>query len=247
MAEEKLSLIEHLEELRRRVIWCIVWVILTSCLAYAFAEPILGFLTKPVDRLIFISPHEAFYSYLKIALISGIFFSSPIILYQIWRFIGVGLRQSERKYLLWYGPLSLVSFLLGVTFAYFLVLPVGMRFLLGFATKTLQPMISVSRYISFVGIFLLAFGIVFEMPLVVLFLTKIEVVTPHSLARQRKYVVLLVFVVASILTPPDVFTQVLLAVPMLILYELSIWLSKLVIAKPQNSAKSAKLQKGKRR
>lgn len=230
MAEEKLSLIGHLEELRRRIIWCVVWVILTSCLAYAFAEPILDFLIKPVvDRLIFISPHEAFYSYLKIALISGIFFASPILLYQVWRFVCVGLKQAERKHLLWYGPLSFLLFLIGVSFAYFMVLPVGLRFLLGFATETLQPMISVSRYISFVGILLLAFGTVFELPLVVLFLTKIGVVTPHFLARQRRYMVLLVFVLAAILTPPDVFTQVLLAVPMLVLYELSIWLSRLVV------------------
>lgn len=229
VAKKKLSFVEHLEELRRRIIWCVIWVIAATCLAYIFVEEILHFLTKPVDRLVFISPHEAFYSYLMVALISGIFLSSPVILYQIWRFVWTGLREKERGYLLGYGILSFILFCIGVGFAYFVALPLGMRFLLGFATNELQPMISISNYISFVGMFLLAFGIVFELPLVVLFLTKVGLVTPESLSKQRRCAVVLVFIIAAILTPPDVFTQILLAVPMLLLFEVSIWLAKLVV------------------
>ncbi len=230
MKDRKLPLLEHLEELRRRIIISLASVALFSLLSYLYVKKILGFLIQPViqltGRLIFIKPLEAFLAHLKLALLCGTFLALPVIFYQIWQFVSVGLKENERKYLRVFGPLSLFLFLLGAGIAYFLILPLGIRFLVSrYATQFLEPKISVSYYISFVGLLLLSFGCVFELPLVVLFLTKIGLVTPQGLRRKRKEVVLATFIFAAIMTPPDVFTQVLLALPILLLYEVSLWTS----------------------
>lgn len=233
MSDEKLPLTAHLDELRRRLIICLIAVGAFSIPCYLLTKHILRFLAKSVGKLVFIGPHEAFFAYLKLAFFGGIFLSLPIILWQTWKFISVGLKENERKYLSLYGFLSFLFFILGAAFAYLLILPIGMKFFLGFATDTLHPMISISKYISFVGLLLLGFGIVFELPLVILFLTKIGLVTPQSLAKKRKYAILLTFIFAAIITPPDVFTQFLMAIPVLLLYEGSIWVSKLMSIRRQ--------------
>jgi sec-independent protein translocase protein TatC len=227
MRDEKLSLVDHLEELRKRLIICLLALLATSGFSYFYAERILSLIAKPVDKLVFLAPTEAFLAYLKIAFFSGIFLASPLILQQIWSFVSVGLKEEERRPLLFYGPLSFFLFAGGGAFAYFLVLPLGIRFLLKFSSENLQPMLSVSRYTSFAGFLLLGFGISFEFPLVILFLSRLGLVTSQFLRRKRKYAVLLIFIFSAIITPPDVFTQVLMALPLLLLYEISIWFSKL--------------------
>jgi len=226
--DNRLTLIEHLEELRNRAIKSIVFIILASCLLYGFVDIILPGLVRPAGRLVFIAPQEAFIARIKISLFGGLFLSAPFVIYEIWKFVSSGLRPNEKKYILIFGPLSLIFFFLGAFFGYFVIVPVGMSFLLGFATDLIIPMISISRYISFVGILTLSFGVIFELPLVSLFLTKIGLVTPAFLSNKRKHAVVLIFIAAAILTPPDIITQCLMALPLLVLYEISIIFSKFI-------------------
>lgn len=227
--EKKMSFIEHLEELRIRIIKCLITVSVFSCISYLFIKQILGYVVKPIGKVVFISPQEAFFSYIGLALFTGVFFSSPIIIFQIWRFVSTGLLKKEKKYLLIYIPISFLLFVGGVTFAFFIILPTCLQFLLGFGTDFLQPMITVSRYISFAGVFLLSFGVVFQLPIVILFLTQMGWVSTTVLRRNRKYVILLIVIISAVMTPsPDVFSQILMAVPLLLLLEISIWLAVLL-------------------
>lgn len=224
--EKKLTLVEHLEELKGGVIKSVVFIIICSFFVYYFVNSILPVLIKPVGKLVFITPQEAFITHVKIAFFGGLFLSSPFLLYQIWRFVSGGLKPQERKYVLIFGPLSFLFFVLGVTFGYFIIVPVGIKFLLGFTTDLLTPMLTVSKYISFIGTLTFVFGLVFQLPLVSLFLTKIGIVTPRFLSDKRKQAIVLIFILAAFFTPPDVVTQSLMAVPLLILYEIGIIFSK---------------------
>lgn len=226
-----LSLVEHLEELRNRIIRSVIYIIVGICVAYAFVNSILPILVKPVGKLVFIAPQEAFVARIKIAFFGGLFLSSPLILCQIWQFVSGGLSQHERKYIRIFGPLSFVFFIIGVCFCYFIIAPISMKFLLGFATDFMTPMITVSKYISFVGTLTLTFGLVFELPLITLFLTKIGVITPRFLCRKRKQAIVVMFLLSAILTPPDIITQCLMAIPLLFLYELGIIFSKVAYKK----------------
>jgi len=230
MQDRKMSLIGHMEELRRRLIICVLTVLACSIFNYFYSDKILAILKRPFPHsLVFIAPQEPFIIILKIALFGGIIFALPMITYQVLQFISSGLKKKEKRYLLFYTPFSLLLFLSGASFAYFLVIPVGLRFLLGFGGSSLEPMISISKYLSFITLMILAFGIVFELPLVFLFLARMGIVTPQFLAKKRKLFIIAIFVLAAILTPPDVFTQILLALPLVILYEVSILLTKIVV------------------
>ncbi len=227
MADKTLTLVEHLEELRSRIIKTLIFIIIASCGLYAFVDRIMPGLVRPVGRLVFIAPQEAFISRIKIAFFGGLFLSAPFILFQAWRFVSSGLKPEECKYALIFGPLSAAFFYLGASFGYFVVVPIGLKFLLGFASDLMEPMIAVSKYISFVGVLSLSSGVIFELPLVSLFLTKIGLVTPRFLSAGRRHAVVLVFIIAAILTPPDIITQCLMAVPLMIIYEISIVFSKM--------------------
>lgn len=229
--DNKLALSEHLEELRCRLIKSIVCIIIFSGLIYNFVNIILASLTRSVGKLVFIAPQEAFVTSIKLAFFGGLFVSSPFVIYQIWKFISRGLMPAERKYSLFFGPFSFIFFIAGAAFSYFLVVPIGVRFLLGFATDYLTPMISVSKYVSFVGTLIFAFGMIFQLPLVLLFLTKIGIVTPNFLRQKRKHAVVLIAVLAAVLTPPDVVTQVLMIVPLVLLYETGVIFSKIAYKK----------------
>ncbi|MFC1632143.1 twin-arginine translocase subunit TatC [Candidatus Omnitrophota bacterium] len=227
MEDKRLTLTQHLEELRERIIKSVIVIIAFSCLVGAFIDKIFPILVSPVGNLVFIVPQEAFVARIKIAFFGGLFLAAPFNLYQIWRFVGAGLTQPEQRQVLLFGPLSFVFFALGVCFGYFVIVPIGIKFLLGFATDFLSPMITINSYISFVGTLVLAFGLIFELPLASLFLTKIGIVTPKFLSSKRKQAVVVIFISAAILTPPDVITQCLMAVPLLALYEIGILCSKL--------------------
>ena len=227
-SDKPLTFVEHLEELRSRIIKSVLCVLVCFFLLYSYAEILLSILVKPVGKLIFIAPQEAFITNVKIAFLGALFSSSSFIVYQIWKFISVGLSPVERKSILIFGPLSFIFFILGIGFGYFIIVPLGMKFLLGFATDFIAPMITVSKYISFVGTLTFAFGVVFQLPIIILFLTKIGIVTPKFLSEKRKHAMVGVFILAATLTPPDVVTQLLMAVPLLFLYESGIILSKFV-------------------
>lgn len=228
MPDKKLALVEHLNELRNRIIKSIVSIIICAIFLYSYVDVILSILVKPIGRLVFIAPQEAFVTNIKIVLFGGLFLSLPFVLYQVWQFISLGLNLNERKYVLIFGPLSLVFFILGSAFGYFVIIPIGIKFLLGFATDFITPMITLSNYVSFVTMLTITFGLVFQLPLISLFLTKIGLVTPKFLSNKRKQAIVIIFVLAATLTPPDVVTQCLMAVPLLVLYEVGVIFSKIV-------------------
>lgn len=227
-----MTIVEHLEELRRRLFLAIVAFAAATFLSFLFVEPILALLIRPVGRVVFLAPTEAFFVRLKVAALAGAFLSLPVVLYQVWRFVGVGLTRTERRYALSLLPFSLLLFVGGAAFAFFAILPVGVRFLLGYQTEQLTPMISIGAYTSFATAFVLAFGVVFQLPVVVLFLARLGIVTPASLAAGRRYALLGIVVLSAVLTPGgDVVSQVLMALPTYLLYEGSIWIARLVAPK----------------
>lgn len=225
----KLPFTGHLEELRKRLIVCFVSVGIGFALSYGFKEQLFQILTRPLiavmaadDKMIFTGLPEAFFTYLKVAFLSGLMLSTPIILYEFWMFVAPGLYQKEKRLLVPIVFLSTFFFLGGSLFGYFVVFPFGFKFFLGFASETIQPLPSMKEYLSFSAKLLLAFGLVFELPLVITFLSKMGLVTVDFLKKNRKYALLLFFAGAAILTPPDVVTQIMMAVPLMILYEISI-------------------------
>jgi len=234
MDEKKLPLTAHLQELRKRLILCFIAVGAGFVLSYVFADSLFNILAVPLLKLmpeggslIFTSVAEAFFTYMKVAFIAGLILSSPFILYQIWAFVAPGLYQKEKKYVVPFVLGGSLFFALGVFFGYFIAIPIGFKFLLGYATDFIKPMPSMKEYLSFSIKFLLAFGIVFEFPVVLVLLSKMGVVDAKTLARQRKYAILLIFIFAAVMTPPDLISQILMALPLMGLYELSIFLSKI--------------------
>ncbi len=231
---DKAPFLEHLEELRRRLIICIVAVAIGFLISYGFKEKIFQILILPLIKalpasqgkhLIYTAPHEAFLTYLKVSLLSGVALATPVIIFEFWRFVAPGLYEHEKKYLFPIVILSVLFFLGGASFGYFVVFPFGFKFFASFASQYITPMISTKEFLSFAVRLLLVFGLIFEMPLVVFFLARLGLIGDKFLRRQRKYAVVLIFTVAAILTPPDVFTQILMAGPLLILYEMSVWIA----------------------
>ena len=221
------SFFAHYEELRSRLIKSIVSVLFAACFFYAIVDQVLALVIKPVEKLVFTAPGEAFIARITLALFGGLFLSLPIILYQAWRFIAAGLKKHEIKYVRIFALYSFFLFVIGGSFAYFIAIPISIRFLLSFSSDFIVPMITIKNYISFIGTMLLAFGIIFELPLVLMFLTKIGVATPAFLAQKRKYAVIIILIVSALITPPDFITQLIMAVPLIILYETGIIASRL--------------------
>jgi len=227
--EEKIPFTAHLEELRTRLITCAMAIGAGFAVAYFFKEKIFQILTQPLmkimqtgDKLIFTGLPEAFFTYLKVALLTGIILAAPVLLYQFWLFIAPGLYKKERKLLIPIVFLSTIFFLGGAFFGYFIVFPFGFKFFLGFASDSIRPMPSMKEYLTFATKLLLAFGVVFELPIVITFMARLGIVSVDFLKKNRKYALLLFFVFSAILTPPDVITQLMMAFPLMILYEISI-------------------------
>ena len=237
--EKKIPFTAHLEELRRRLIVCFIAVGIGFVLSYGFKEKLFQILTRPLisvmktgDKLIFTGLPEAFFTYLKVAFLSGIILATPIIFYEFWMFVAPGLYNKEKRLMFPIVFLSTLFFVGGSFFGYFIVFPYGFKFFLGFASETIQPLPSMREYLSFASKLLLAFGVVFELPLVITFLAKLGMVSVSFLKKNRKYALLLFFVGAAILTPPDVVTQVMMALPLMVLYEISIVGARIFGKKP---------------
>lgn len=227
--QEKIPFTAHLEELRRRLIVCFIAVGIGFVLSYGFKEKLFHILTRPLmgvmqagEKLIFTGLPEAFFTYLKVAFLSGIILATPIIFYEFWMFVAPGLYEKEKRLLVPIVSLSTVFFVGGAFFGYFIVFPYGFKFFLGFASDIVKPLPSMREYLSFASKLLLAFGLVFELPLVITFLAKLGMVSVPFLKKNRKYALLLFFIGAAILTPPDVVTQIMMALPLMVLYEISI-------------------------
>lgn len=231
MTDEKtMTLVEHLDELRTRIIISLVAWAVCSVVAYYFTPQILSLFTRFIStKLVFTNPSEGFFTYLKISMVTGLFVSLPIILHQVLLFISPGLEKNERKWVLRLVPFAMILFLLGVLFAYFVLIPVTMRFFMSFATNDLVPMITIGGFISYVLTMIILTGLMFQTPMVVFFLSLIGLVDSRVLREKRRYVILLIFILAAVATPtPDAFTQVIVSVPLLVLYEISILCVRLV-------------------
>jgi sec-independent protein translocase protein TatC len=226
----ELNLVGHLQELRKRLIRAVIAVAVAFVFTYTFSEELYAFLAAPVlaalppenQFLAFTGVVEPFYTYLKVAITAAIILASPVIFYQIWAFTAPGLLTDERR---WFFPVvffSVCFFLIGVAFAYYIVFPVAFKFLLSYAADELKPLLSMGLYFSFATKMLIAFGAIFEMPLFVLVLSRLGIVTAAKLIGWWKYALLSSVVVGAILTPPDVFSQTLMAAPIIVLYIISI-------------------------
>lgn len=228
----EMSLVDHLQEFRRRIIICLVSLAITSCASYYYAEELVNMIAAPAGMLYFMNPAEVFFTYLKISFFAGFLISLPILVYQLWGFIAPALTISEKKLALILTPSFVLLFYAGLFFSYTFVLPAGIRFFLGFATDSLQPMFSLGSYLTFVISFVLPFGVVFELPLCLLVLAKLGFVSSAFLRKKRKIVLVMAFVLAAVISPtPDVFSQTMIAVPVILLYEVSIVLIKFFIRK----------------
>jgi sec-independent protein translocase protein TatC len=228
-AEGRMPFLAHLGELRQRILVSLVAVGLGFAATFSFSDRIITWLARPLPvKLAFLEPTEPFWVNMKVALIAGLFLVLPVVLYEVWAFVAPGLLPHERKFALPFVVLSTISFFLGATFALTVIVPFAVKFLVGYKTANLVPTISVNRYVDFVLKFTLAFGLVFELPLAITLGSRLGLVTPEFLARNRKYAILLCFVAAAILTPtPDAFNQLLMAGPLVLLYEAGILAARL--------------------
>ncbi|MBM4466781.1 MAG: twin-arginine translocase subunit TatC [Chloroflexi bacterium] len=231
MAEErKLTLIEHLEELRDRLIKSAIALTITTLFSFVFAKQFLEILIAPMGETPPVSPSPTanIIVFTKVALISGVALAMPVLVYQLISFIAPGLTAQERRYLYLVLPGATVSFVVGVTFAYFVMLPAAIPFLEGFLSDIIKPSWFIDRYISFVTSLLFWVGLSFETPLLIFFLAKLGIVTPAVLSRYRRYAILIIAVIAAVATPThDPFNMILLMMPLILLYEIGILLAKL--------------------
>jgi len=233
--DEKAPFTEHLEELRKRLIYCIIAVVVGFILTYAFKKQLFDILMGPLTPLLeesgghmqTLSLPEAFFTYLKVSLLAGIMIAAPVIFYQFWMFVAPGLYTNERRLLMPIVLLSSFFFVGGALFGYFVVFPFAFKFFLSFSTDIIQTVPTMKDYLSFSSKLLLAFGIVFELPLVLTAMARLGIVTVPFLKKNRKYAIVLFFIGAAILTPPDVVSQVMMALPLMLLYEISIIGAKL--------------------
>ncbi len=228
----RMSFLEHLEELRSRLIKAVIAICIAFGICFVFAESLFSLLASPVTRLlpkesslIFTSLPDPFFIYLKVSFIAGIFIALPYILYQLWQFISPGLYVRERKMAIPFIGLATALFYIGGCFAYFIVFPAAFKFFLSYQTPELRAMISIREYVSLVMVLMLAFGAVFETPMVIVFLGLLGLFNSGQLKRGRRYFVVLAFVIGAIVSPsPDVINQSLMAGPMVLLYEVGIWI-----------------------
>lgn len=247
--EDKQTIIEHLEELRKSLIISVTAIIIAAVFAFYYSEQILSIIMSPLsalnENLVVTGVTEAFFVKLKLSFIAGFIIAFPIVVWAIWRFVKPALYPHERKYIYILFPITVALFAGGVLFAYFGILKLVLNFFIYIAGENLDTMFKVDQYVSFVLAFTLPFGIVFELPVVVFFLSKLGLITYEAMARNRKYALLVIVVLAAALTPgPDPFSQMMMAVPVYLLYEISIWISK--AAKPSEERKQ-KLEEKKRK
>ena len=247
--EKKSGIVSHLTELRERLIHSFIFLFLFFIVCYYFSEQIYSFLVQPYAdavkddslnrRLIFTALQETFLTYLKVSFFAAFFVSSPLILIQIWKFIAPGLYDHEKKAIMPYLIATPILFLLGGMLVYYLIMPLAIKFFLSFETNSLNTAMpiqleaKVNEYLSLVMKLIFAFGISFQLPIVLSLLARVGFIDSIFLKKRRKYVVIIIFIAAAILTPPDPITQIGLAIPLLILYELSI-LSVKIIEKNKN-------------
>lgn len=251
--EGKMSLMAHLAELRTRLIYSIGAIFLLFFLCYWLANPIFDILTRPLallwqngadsgeggnsHRLIFTALHEKFFTNVKLAFWAACFLAFPVIASQIWVFIAPGLYKNEKRAFLPFIIATPILFIAGAAFVYFLVMPMAWQFFLGFEQSggsgalAIEAELKVSEYLSLVMRLIFAFGIAFELPIVLLLLMRVGILIPEKLAEKRRYAIVMAFVAAAILTPPDPLSQISLALPIILLFEASLFIGKRLYSK----------------
>ena len=236
MSSEQMPLTTHLEELRRKLIISGVSWLVAFLACYAYAEQLFDLIAGPVrlalpegTSLVFITATEPFFTYLKISALAALLVSMPVIFWQLWSFIAPGLYKNEKRYVLPFVLASTLCFATGAFFGYSFVFPMAFKVLIefGIGSGDLNAMLSMGSYLSLSSKLLLAFGLVFELPVVIFFLARLGVVDHKMLARNRKFALLAAFLIGAMLTPPDVFSQTALAVPFIVLYEIGIIVARL--------------------
>ena len=236
--DDKMPFLEHLGELRTRIVRSLLGLLVGLGIALPFSQKIVDYLARPVratgNNLVFLSLTEAFWVQMKVAVIVGLFIAAPAILWQIWAFVAPGLHTHEKKYATPFVLIGSLLFIGGGAFSLKVVTPYAITFLLSYSRPGLQPMISIGSYIDFLLKFTLAFGLVFELPLAITLLARMGIVTPAMLSKNRKYAILGAFIAAAILTPtPDAFNQTLMAGPLIILYEVGIICARIFGRRPK--------------
>jgi sec-independent protein translocase protein TatC len=241
--DKKMPLMDHLIELRSRLIWSIAAFAVCFLIGYATSGYVFEFLQHPLQvafagqpgrRMIFTAPTEAFFTYMKVAFFTAAFVSFPVVATQIWMFVAPGLYKHEKNAFLPFLVATPFMFLVGATFLYYLILPFALKFFVGFevpsgeGTLPIQLEAKMSEYLSLVMTLVLAFGISFELPVLLTLLAKVGIVSAEALASKRRYAIVGVVAFAGVVTPPDVFSQLSLAIPMYLLYEASIWIAKMI-------------------
>ena len=217
-----MSLIDHLGELRGRIIVALVAMIIGTVVSYYYVDDIIQILIAPAGKLYYTKPTEAFFTYMKISIISGLIVSSPVWFYQIWAFIIPALSKGEKKVTFLIVPSAISLFIIGVLFSYYLVLPTAIEFFIGFGTDGLQPLFSIGQYLDFVVGFIIPFGITFELPLIIVALGALGILSSQRVRSFRKIFILLAFIVGGAISPtPDMLSQTMIAGPMVLLYEIS--------------------------
>ncbi|RKX22904.1 MAG: twin-arginine translocase subunit TatC [Candidatus Zixiibacteriota bacterium] len=232
--KSSMGFLDHLEELRRCLIKSVLAVVLFSFVAFYFADYIMEFIKIPLQNkveLYNIAVTGSFYAYLKVSLICGFIASLPFNFYQMWSFVAPGLYKKEKLLIIPLVFFSTILFLIGASFCYVVVLPLSFAFLIGFSGDVIINTITIGSYISFVGLLLIAFGFGFQMPIVAYVLGKMGILSHEFLSKGRRYALVAILIVGAIITPPDVFTQFLLAIPLYILYEISIIIVKITVKK----------------
>ena len=230
--DRDMSLAEHLTELRSCLVKAGAALVAGTAVSFYYLEQIIAALTAPVGQLYYLRPAEAFMVYLKIALLVGLILASPVVLFQLYSFVRPALTLREKHYALCTIPIIIVLFLGGMLFSYYLVFPRAVEFFLGFGAERVNPLISMESYLDFMLMLVVPFGFVFNIPVVFLLLAYLKLLPVHALGRYHKHVILAAFILAAFITPtPDIITQSLLALPMVVLYEVSLLLCRFLLAK----------------
>jgi sec-independent protein translocase protein TatC len=239
--DKELSLVQHLGELRDRLMVTAIALVATTAIAFFFGTQLIRILIIPIDctfipaftchepptTLISLSPTENFATYFRVALFAGFALAMPVILYEIYAYVDPALLPKERRFIRFMGLPVIGLFIAGMLFCYFVLLPNAIKFLINFGDEVIKNQLRAADYISFVTIFILGMGLIFEVPVAIFALVKIHVITRQSLAKQRRYAVLVAFVIAAVITPtPDPFNQTLVAIPMYLLFELGLFVAR---------------------
>ncbi|EJL47584.1 Sec-independent protein translocase protein TatCy [Brevibacillus agri] len=236
MKDQEMTVVEHLTELRKRIIWVLAVFVVALIAGFFFAGPLIEYLKQePIADgvpIISLHPSDALRVYMQFAFLIGAVVALPVALYHLWRFVSPGLQEHERRGSLYFIPAACLLFITGILFGYYVVFPMIMQFMTGMtATIGADPNYGIAEYFGFLFNMVIPFGILFQLPIIVMFLTRLRILNPMRLAKVRRFAYFGLAVVGITLTPPEIVSDIMVTIPLLLLYELSIWLSRIVYRK----------------